>query len=118
MNYRTIFGFFIITFLFEHTAWAYIDPGSGGYLISSVLTGLAGIFALTSAFVIHFFRNIIGKTCCLIWQKYRFLSVICILVILTGAGLWAYRMVSSPAVKKRENPGKRENGGLAGKFIV
>jgi hypothetical protein len=36
---------------------AYVDPGSGGYLIGAVVTAAWGFMAFGAAVVIHFFRQ-------------------------------------------------------------
>ncbi len=96
-----IFVLLIASLLFfPHNAWAYIDPGSGGYLISSILATIGTIFAFASAFVIHFFRNIIGKGIVFLWRKYRFLLILGILLILGGTGFLIYRVVYEPAIPK------------------
>lgn len=93
---------FFICFLImpHHPAWAYIDPGSGGYLITSVLTMLGGFLAFASAFVIHFFRHTVFRFLKFLWQRHRILTVL-FLVIALGAGgfyggKWLYRMLVTP----------------------
>ena len=39
------------------SAYAYIDPGTGGYLISSLWSWIVGFFALASAIILNFFRH-------------------------------------------------------------
>jgi hypothetical protein len=58
---RIIILFTILFLGLQEPAKAYIDPGSGGYLISSLLAMIGTFFAFSSAIVIHFFRNTIGK---------------------------------------------------------
>jgi Arylsulfotransferase (ASST) len=48
------------------TAWAYFDPGFGGYLVNSIISLIVTGFAFISAAVIYFFRTVIGQKICLI----------------------------------------------------
>lgn len=41
-------------------AHAYIDPGTGGYLVGSAFPLIAGIFAVVAAFFAHLFRHSLG----------------------------------------------------------
>ncbi len=93
---------FLFAFLFSGVpkAHAYIDPGTGGYLITSILAMAGGFFALTSAFVIAFFRNTIGKWIVFLWTKHRVLLIAGTLAIVSGAGFWAYSAFYEPAIKK------------------
>ncbi len=81
-------------------AWAYIDPGSGGYLISSILAAVGSLFAFASAIVIHFFRNILGKNIIWLWRRHRIVFILGILLALSGAGYWVYRAVYEPPIAK------------------
>lgn len=95
---------FIILFLYlicvPDRAWAYFDPGTGGYLISSILAALGAFFAFVSAFVIHFFRNVLWKGIKSLWKKYRILMIAGTFAVLTGAGLWAYSIFRVPSIPK------------------
>lgn len=91
----------LILFLFHSkSVWAYLDPGSGGYLISSILAAIGGAFAFASAFVIHLFRNIIGKGLIFLWRKHRVLLIAGILVVTFGIGYLLYRSFYEPSVAK------------------
>ncbi|MFH1384558.1 MAG: hypothetical protein ABIH47_06320 [Candidatus Omnitrophota bacterium] len=42
--------------------WAYIDPGTGGYVISPFPFIMLGVFFLiAAAFILYLFRNTIGR---------------------------------------------------------
>lgn len=82
--------------LFEKTAFAYFDPGSGGYLIGSILAMVGGFFAVASAFVIHFFRNILGKRLADSWKKHRLVFLAVTVAVSAGACFAVYRAFLEP----------------------
>ena len=61
---------FIFLF-FPLTAWAYFDPGFGGYLVNSIISLIVAGFAFISAVIIYFFRTIIGQKFHFLWQKHK-----------------------------------------------
>ena len=79
-------------------AYAYIDPGSGGYLISSILATIGAFCALASAFVIHFFRNIVGKTIRNLWLKHRLLFLAGVLSLIAVTGAVIFYIFYEPAI--------------------
>lgn len=93
---------FLFTFLFSGIprAQAYIDPGTGGYLITSILAMVGGFFAIASGLAMAIFRNTIGKWTHYLWKKHRLLFIMSVLAILSGTGFWAYRAFYEPAIKK------------------
>ncbi len=92
---------FLIFFLAcARTAAAYIDPGSGGYLFSSIIAMIGGFFAIASAFIIRFFRNIIGKWIRAFWDKYRIFSILIVGAAALVTGALAYRFFYEPAIGK------------------
>ena len=56
---------------FPLPAWAYFDPGFGGYLLNSIISLIVAGFAFISAMLIYFFRTIIGQKFLFLWQKYK-----------------------------------------------
>jgi len=81
-------------------AFAYIDPGSGGYLVSSVLAAIGAFFALASAFVVHFFRNIVWRTIINLWRKQRLLFLAGILLLIAGISAVILHFTYEPAMPK------------------
>jgi Arylsulfotransferase (ASST) len=66
--------FLVLCFLFfPKDAWAYIDPGYGSYMISSMAAAVMSFFAFVSAFVFAFFRKI--------WRKHRMVFVAFLLIV-------------------------------------
>jgi hypothetical protein len=68
------------------SAFAYIDPGTGGYLISVAWAWLVGALALGSAVIIHFFKFTLKNKALHLWEKRRafvlgFSAVVILLVI-------------------------------------
>ncbi len=93
------FIFFLFPAIFCPTyAYAYIDPGSGGYLISSILATIGAFCALASAFVIHFFRNIVGKTIRTLWRKHRLLFLAGVLGLIAATGAVIFYILYEPAI--------------------
>jgi predicted lipid-binding transport protein (Tim44 family) len=90
-----------LTFLFagSKVAQAYIDPGTGGYLIGSAFAMIGGFFALASALVIHLFRNIIGGWAKALWKKFgAFLPIAALLA--AAAGIWAFLAFGAPSAHR------------------
>ena len=84
--YRTFLTFLFLFFLtFPLPAWAYFDPGFGGYLLNSIISFIATGLAFISATLIYFFRTIIGQKLCFLWQNYR-KFLITILLFVLGIG--------------------------------
>jgi len=73
---------FLSFLLSPSPAWAYFDPGFGGYLINSIISLIVTGFAFVSAAVVYFFRTIIGKKLSLFWQKHKKLYPFIFLFIL------------------------------------
>ncbi len=94
---RILFLVFFFLFL-SKTAWAYIDPGYGGYLISSFGVMVTGFFAFISALVIHFFREYVSGFFRTLWREQRafFVVVFFMLAPVLIYALFFYRWV--PAV--------------------
>jgi len=63
---------FLAFLFFPKDAWAYIDPGYGSYMISSIVAAVMSFFAFSSAIVIHFFKGL--------WQKHRVLLAVSLFV--------------------------------------
>ncbi len=84
--------FFTFYFIFfPKDAWAYIDPGYGSYLISSVAVTITAFFSFIAAFVMHFFRKFIVGFFRNFWKKQRTVFVISLLIL---ASLLAYAINS------------------------
>ena len=81
-------AFLLLFFFSPLTAWAYFDPGFGGYLINSIISLITTGFAFVSAMVIYFFRTIIGRKFLFLWQKYEKLCLIVLLSILGIGSFW------------------------------
>ncbi len=80
----------LLFFLFSPlTAWAYFDPGFGGYLINSIISLIVTGFAFVSAAVIYFFRTIIGQRILFLWKKYEKL---CLIILLSILGLGSFSL--------------------------
>src|SRR5208283_2718995 len=92
-----IFLLFLVIFS-PSRAYAYIDPGSGGYLISYILTALGAFFAVASAVVIHFFRNIVWKTIRTLWSKHRLWFLAGVLALIAGIGAVLYHIFYEPPI--------------------
>lgn len=78
--------------------FAYFDPGSGGYLFSSILAWVGGGLALGSALIIHFFKNVLVKRAAGLWKRRRGLVLLITSVLLAAAvmaGMWIARHPSS-----------------------
>ncbi len=86
--------------ILPHPAWAYVDPGTGGYLISSILAAIGSFFALVSAFVIHFFRNVLGKGMAYLWAKQRPWLVLGVIAVVWAGGFFIYKFTCAPAMAK------------------
>ena len=76
-----------ILFFIPLTAWAYFDPGFGGYFINSLISLIATGFAFLSAAVIYFFRISLGRRSRYLWQKY---PKPCLIVLLTVIGIGSF----------------------------
>ncbi len=86
--------------LYPADAGAYIDPGSGGYLISSILTGIIAFFAFASAVVIHFFRSIIIKGVSFLWCRHRVFFLAGILIVSGMFGFFIFKALHMPSIVK------------------
>lgn len=91
-------SFTIGILFFAEPAQAYIDPGSGGYLITSILAAIGGAFAFCSAFIIHFFRHTLVKWIKFLWKKHRVLFVLGVMVFTAGTGYGIYRSFYEPPI--------------------
>jgi Arylsulfotransferase (ASST) len=98
MALKTLIILLFLIVLNTPHAYAYIDPGSGGYLISSILTAIGAFLAFASAVVVHFFRNIVWKTICSLWNKHRLLFLAGSLFVLSGIGAILYHIFYEPAI--------------------
>lgn len=109
-------GVLVILFslFFPQNAWAYIDPGYGGYLISSFVTAIMGFFAFGTAFVIHAFRRIVLGTFRNLWQKQRAVLVIGLLILASSLIYAVFIYQWSPAVVRAP---ARFDPGLTGAFV-
>ena len=98
-NYLQFIMILLLTFLiflsFPLSAWAYVDPGFGGYLYSSITNFIVTGFAFISATFIYFFRTIFAQQLGQIWLKHQKLClniIICILAVSSfGSGAWLYK---------------------------
>lgn len=61
---------------------------------------IGGFFAIASAFIIRFFRNIIGKWIRAFWDKYRIFSILIVGAAALVTGALAYRFFYEPAIGK------------------
>ncbi|MBF0490789.1 MAG: hypothetical protein HQL15_09295, partial [Candidatus Omnitrophica bacterium] len=95
-----VFIFLILVLSCPANAQAYFDPGSGGYFISSVLAAIGAFFALASAFVIHFFRNILWRNLRLLWNRFPFLVVAGVLVLVVAIGAFLFHLFYEPSLLK------------------
>lgn len=74
---------FFISFLFLiPMSFSYIDPGTGGYLISSIWSSIVGFFALLIGVIIRFFRHTLKTSIFNFYLKYRILSSIIYIFLL------------------------------------
>ena len=89
---------FLLTIFFSGHAYAYIDPGSGGYLVTSIISAIGAAFAFASAIVIHFFRNIVWKTILLLWKKHRVLFLAGVITATGGIGAVLFHLFYEPAI--------------------
>ena len=55
----------LVLLLIIPSVYAYIDPGTGGYLLSSLWGWLVGFFVVLFAIIIHFFKHKVKKW----WKK-------------------------------------------------
>jgi len=90
-----LFMFLVVT----GKAFAYIDPGTGGYLISQILAIAGGFIALVAATCIHFFRFTLRAWWSVLWGRFRILTVIVLAAIIGGAAYFAYDFF-----QRRETP--------------
>ncbi len=67
-------------------AHAYIDPGSGGYLVGSILPMIAGFVAMFFAFFIHFFRHTLWNFFKNFRNKRRWLLILLLALGVSGLG--------------------------------
>ena len=93
-------------------AWAYIDPGYGGYLISSAFATAAAFFALASAYIIYFFRRFVIGAVVYIWQKQR-VNLVCLIIILAVPVMAYIGSHKSPSERSPD----RFNPALSGAFM-
>jgi hypothetical protein len=68
---RKVLTFLFFVLILPVHAHAYIDPGSGGYLVGSVFPMIAGAFAVLFAFLIHFFRHTLKNFFRNLWNKHQ-----------------------------------------------
>jgi len=95
--YPVFFIFFFIFILTAHTpAHAYIDPGSGGYLFSSLIPIIGGFFALMASFVIFFFRHTVVAWARFFWKKHRALFLLGIVVVIGGISAGVFYLLRPP----------------------
>ncbi len=92
--------FLIFFFFFPLTAWAYFDPGFGGYLVNSIISLIVTGFAFVSAAVIYFFRKVIGQKFLFFGKKYQKLCLIVLLSVL-GLGIFFLAVSLSRTFDKR-----------------
>lgn len=79
---------FFLFFLFSPLkAWAYFDPGFGGYLVNSFISLVVTCLAFVSAAIIYFFRTIIGQRLISLWQKH---GKLCLIVFLSALGVGSF----------------------------
>jgi len=71
----------IISLIFIPSCFAYIDPGTGGYLISSIFSFILGFFALVLGIVLRFFRHTLKNFILKIWKKQRIFFIFSCIVI-------------------------------------
>jgi hypothetical protein len=71
LSVKKIWAFLFLTLIVPVRAYAYIDPGSGGYLVGSAFPMIAGIFAVIVAFFAHFFRHTLNNFFKNLWNKRR-----------------------------------------------
>ena len=90
-------GIFLF-FVTSTDVFAYFDPGTGGYLITALLTSIGGFLAVSSAVVIHFFRKTLRNFIVALWSRHRAVAVLLILFILLGvcSGLFLLLKKKSP----------------------
>jgi hypothetical protein len=77
----------LLFFFSPLTAWAYFDPGFGGYLINSILSLIVTGFAFVSASIIYFFRTVIARKFRLLRQKHE---KFCLIVLLSALGTGSF----------------------------
>jgi|GEM_PF-2939138 len=82
---KKVFLILFLILILPVRAHAYIDPGSGGYLVGSVFPMIAGFFAMFFALFLHFFRHTLKNFFRNLWNKRR--QVLIVLLILGVLGL-------------------------------
>ena len=82
MNMIVVVNLLVFSLFFPLTAWAYVDPGFGGYLVNSIISLIVTGFAFISAAVIYFFRTVIGQKLLGLWQKHGRLCIFLLLSVL------------------------------------
>lgn len=90
-NYTIIAA--LLAAILAEPAHAYIDPGSGGYLAGSALTMIGGVFAVFFAFLLHFFRHIVGGFFKRLMKHRRRILTVLAALVLIGLGIffaWRY----------------------------
>lgn len=86
-----VFNFFImcifILFFFNFSyVFAYIDPGTGGYLISSIWSAIVGFFAIILGIVIRFFRHTLKNFIVNSWKNHKILFILSIVFFMVIVG--------------------------------
>ncbi len=75
---------FAVLIFSTSNAYAYIDPGSGGYLISSLIAWIGGALAVSAAVIIHFFRYTFKTFAVNLWSKHRLIAILLVVLIISG----------------------------------
>jgi len=57
----TIMRFIVLLLLLIPSATAYIDPGTGGYIITAMWGWLVSIFGIAIAFLLKFYKHKVKK---------------------------------------------------------
>jgi len=102
MRHRSVRYCFVFSLFLFHSpmAWAYFDPGSGGYLISSILPAIGSFFAFVLAAATYFFRNFFVKEFQRSFLNHRPLFLGVILIISCFLGAAAASCILRPAPDK------------------
>lgn len=74
----------ILILLIIPSVHAYIDAGTGGYILSSIWIAIVGVFAFVSATIIHFFKHKLKNHWLKIPRKYKLIIIIAPLLIISG----------------------------------
>jgi hypothetical protein len=89
---KKAFSFVLLLLILVQSSFAYIDPGTGGYLISVVWQYIVAFFAFVSASIVFFFKHKV-----FVWWQNKWVKFSVILSALLIVGVILYFMFNQPA---------------------